>query len=209
MGGDDSEVTDETTEVLLEAANFEPIGILRTSERLALRTAGLEPLGEGRRPVPRRARGRAREPPARRSAGARMTGHADVHDGLPERPVVRLRPERASRLIGLDVPPDEQRATLAASGSRSPTAGTSPSHVAGARRHARGRRHRGGRAAASRPYSAHDAAAAPRPRTADEGSTSPASSSRTRSSARASRRRTRGALSPPIRVRMRSGCPIR
>ena len=41
-----------------------------------------------------------------------MTGHVDVHAGLPERPVVRLRPERASRLIGLDVPPDEQRATL-------------------------------------------------------------------------------------------------
>jgi phenylalanyl-tRNA synthetase beta chain len=41
-----------------------------------------------------------------------MTGHADVHAGLPERPVVRLRPERASRVIGLDVPPDEQRATL-------------------------------------------------------------------------------------------------
>ena len=45
-------------------------------------------------------------------AGARMTGHADVHAGLPERPVVRLRPERASRVIGLDVPPEEQRATL-------------------------------------------------------------------------------------------------
>ena len=40
MGGEESEVTDETTEVLLEAANFEPLGILRTSERLALRTAG-------------------------------------------------------------------------------------------------------------------------------------------------------------------------
>ena len=40
MGGEDSEVTDATTEVLLEAANFEPLGILRTSERLALRTAG-------------------------------------------------------------------------------------------------------------------------------------------------------------------------
>ena len=45
-------------------------------------------------------------------AGARMTGHVDVHDGLPERPVVRFRPERASKLIGLDVPPDDQRATL-------------------------------------------------------------------------------------------------
>ena len=40
MGGLESEVSDETTEVLLEAANFEPIGVLRTSERLALRTEG-------------------------------------------------------------------------------------------------------------------------------------------------------------------------
>ena len=41
-----------------------------------------------------------------------MTGHADVHAGLPERPVVRFRPERASKVIGLDIPPQEQRATL-------------------------------------------------------------------------------------------------
>ena len=40
MGGLDSEVSEGTTEVLLEAANFEPIGVLRTSERLALRTEG-------------------------------------------------------------------------------------------------------------------------------------------------------------------------
>ena len=32
--------TDATTEVLLEAANFEPIGVLQTSERLGLRTEG-------------------------------------------------------------------------------------------------------------------------------------------------------------------------
>jgi phenylalanyl-tRNA synthetase beta chain len=41
-----------------------------------------------------------------------MTGHADVHEGLPPRPVVHLRPERSSRLIGIDVPPDDQRTTL-------------------------------------------------------------------------------------------------
>jgi len=40
MGGEDTEVTERTTNVLLEAANFEPISLLRTSERLALRTEG-------------------------------------------------------------------------------------------------------------------------------------------------------------------------
>jgi phenylalanyl-tRNA synthetase beta chain len=40
MGGEDTEVTDATTAVLLEAANFEPVSLLRTSERLGLRTEG-------------------------------------------------------------------------------------------------------------------------------------------------------------------------
>ena len=38
MGGEDSEVTPETTDVLLEAANFEPVGIQKSSERLGLRS---------------------------------------------------------------------------------------------------------------------------------------------------------------------------
>ena len=45
-------------------------------------------------------------------AGAELTGSADANDGLPERPVVTLRPERASALIGLDVPAEEQRSIL-------------------------------------------------------------------------------------------------
>ena len=40
MGGEETEISDGTTEVLLEAANFEPTGIFRTSERLRLRTEG-------------------------------------------------------------------------------------------------------------------------------------------------------------------------
>ena len=112
MGGEDSEVTDVTTEILLEAANFEPLGILRSSERLGLRTAGSNRWEKGVDPY-------LAEPAAMLAsrmlvdlAGATMTGHADVNDGLPERPVVRYRPERASKLIGLEVAPDEQRATL-------------------------------------------------------------------------------------------------
>ena len=112
MGGADSEVTDATTEVLLEAANFEPLGILRTSERLALRTAGSNRWEKGVDPYLAENAAVLASRLLVDLTGARMTGHADVHDGLPERPVVRLRPERASRLIGLDVSPDEQRATL-------------------------------------------------------------------------------------------------
>jgi len=112
MGGEDSEVADDTGEVLLEAANFEPIGILRSSERLALRTAGSNRWEKGVDPY-------LAEPAAVLAsrllvdlAGARMTGHVDVHGGLPERLLVRYRPERAERLIGMAVAPEEQRATL-------------------------------------------------------------------------------------------------
>jgi phenylalanyl-tRNA synthetase beta chain len=116
MGGEDSEVTEATTDVLLEAANFEPLGVLRTSEKLALRTAGSNRWEKGVDP-------HLAEPAAVLAsrmlvdlAGARMTGSVDVHQGLPQRPVVRLRPERTSKLVGIDVPPDDQRATLTALG---------------------------------------------------------------------------------------------
>src|SRR5205814_9578501 len=38
MGGEDSEVSAETTTVLLEAANFEQLGVLRSGERLHMRS---------------------------------------------------------------------------------------------------------------------------------------------------------------------------
>jgi phenylalanyl-tRNA synthetase beta chain len=113
MGGAETEVTEETAEVLLEAANFEPVGILRTSERLDLRTAGSNRWEKGVDP-------HLAEPAAVLAsrllvdlAGARLTGSADVHAGLPPRPVVRLRPERADRVIGLETPPERQREILA------------------------------------------------------------------------------------------------
>src|SRR5205807_5650314 len=40
MGGEETEIGEQTTDVLLEAANFEPYSIFRSSERLRLRTEG-------------------------------------------------------------------------------------------------------------------------------------------------------------------------
>jgi phenylalanyl-tRNA synthetase beta chain len=112
MGGLESEVSETTSEVLLEAANFEPIGVLKTSERLALRTEGSNKWEKGVDPY-------AAEPAAVLAsrllvdlAGAEPIGAVDVNDGLPERPRVTLRPERATRLIGLDVDEEEQRSIL-------------------------------------------------------------------------------------------------
>ena len=126
MGGEETEVRPETTTVLLEAANFEPVGILRTSERLGLRTDGsnrwekgvdphlAEPAAVYATAAPRRARR------ARGWTGVdRRVGGAAGAAGRP------LPPERANALNGLEVPTDDQRAApRAARLRRRPTTGT-------------------------------------------------------------------------------------
>ncbi len=108
MGGEESEVGEETETVLLEAANFEPLTILRSSERLALRTDGSNRWEKGVDPhLAGQAAAMATELIVE-LAGARWAGEVEVRGELPARPVVRLRPERASALIGLDVPAAEQ-----------------------------------------------------------------------------------------------------
>ena len=103
----------ETTSVLLEAANFEPIGILRSSERLGLRTEGSNRWEKGVDPVPRRAGGRARDAAARRARrraldGARRRPRRAARAGRSS----ALRPERATAVLGLDVPPERAAATI-------------------------------------------------------------------------------------------------
>ena len=111
MGGEDSEVRPETTDVLLEAANFDPLTVLRSSRRLRLRTEASTRWEKGVDP-------HAAELAANHATqllvelGARFTGHTDQHAGLPQRPAVLLRPELADRLSGMEFPVEEQRATL-------------------------------------------------------------------------------------------------
>ncbi len=112
MGGEETEVTESTTNVLLEAANFEPIGILKTSERLGLRTEGSNRWEKGVDPYLAEQAARLATELIVELTDARWTGHTDVQGTLPERPVVRLRPERTSELIGVEIPAVEQREIL-------------------------------------------------------------------------------------------------
>jgi len=112
MGGEETEVSETTRNVLLEAANFEPIGILRSSERHALRTEGSNRWEKGVDPY---VAGQAATYATQlivELAGARWTGAEDVQAELPKPAVIRLRPERTSELIGLEVPAEEQAAIL-------------------------------------------------------------------------------------------------
>jgi phenylalanyl-tRNA synthetase beta chain len=112
MGGEETEVTEGTNGVLLEAANFEPFGLHRTSERLKLRTEGSSRWEKGVDPhLAGQAAVLATELIVE-LAGARWVGHTDVHGELPSRPVVRLRPERTGEVTGLEVSVEEQRHIL-------------------------------------------------------------------------------------------------
>ena len=112
MGGAETEVTEKTTDVLLEAANFEPISILRTSERLSLRTDGSNRWEKGVDPYLAEHAARLATELIVELTQARWTGDADVRGDLPGRPVVRLRPKRTSQLAGLEIAEDEQRERL-------------------------------------------------------------------------------------------------
>jgi phenylalanyl-tRNA synthetase beta chain len=112
MGGEETEVTDTTTNVLLEAANFEPVSLLNSSERLKLRTEGSNRWEKGVDPyLAPQAAALATELLVE-LAGGRWVGDSDVHGDLPERPVVRFRPERTDAVVGLAVPPARQYALL-------------------------------------------------------------------------------------------------
>ena len=113
MGGEETEVAERTTSVLLEAANFEPVGILGSSERLGLRSEASNRWEKGVDP-------HVAGPAATLAtqlivdlSGARWTGHTDVQGTLPTRALIRLRPERTDEVLGLEVPAGEQEAILA------------------------------------------------------------------------------------------------
>ena len=112
MGGLESEVTETTTDVVLEAASFEPVGILRTSERLGLRSEASTRWEKG---VDPHLAGQASVLATQllvETSGGRWVGHADVGGELPSRPVARLRPARTDAVVGLEIDPAEQRGIL-------------------------------------------------------------------------------------------------
>jgi phenylalanyl-tRNA synthetase beta chain len=112
MGGEETEIGENTTKVLLEAANFEPFTIFKTSERLRLRTEGSNRWEKGVDPYLAAPAAELATQLLRDLAGAEWTAHADVHEGLPERPVIRYRPERADEVIGIETPAEDQYSLL-------------------------------------------------------------------------------------------------
>ncbi len=112
MGGEETEIGPETTDVLLEAANFEPFTIFRTSERLRLRTEGSSRWEKGVDPhLAPQAAVLATQLLVELTKSS-WAGEIDAPGELPARPVVRFDPARADEVIGVTTPPTDQEALL-------------------------------------------------------------------------------------------------
>ena len=119
MGGLDSEIRDETTNVLIECAYFDPRSIRRTSRRLGLNTDSSHRFERGVdfEAVPA-VLASAASLIAELGGGAAATTAIDRVASPYERRSIRLRPARASRLLGTPVSADESHRILESLGCR-------------------------------------------------------------------------------------------
>jgi phenylalanyl-tRNA synthetase beta chain len=124
MGGVDSEVSDTTTDLLIESAEFAPLAIRTTARKLGLHSPssyrferGVDPLGVDW------ASRRCCELILKLAGGHLAPGVWDVGAPLEKRAPIALRLNQLSRLLGIDVPVEEVRRTLVALGGEQVTAG--------------------------------------------------------------------------------------
>jgi phenylalanyl-tRNA synthetase beta chain len=101
MGGSTAEVSDATTEILLESAYFQPMGVARSSRRLKLRSEasarferGIDPEGIARHAE------RAMELLAEAAGAAIAPSTVDEYPAPVERPSIRVRTTKVNRVLG-------------------------------------------------------------------------------------------------------------
>jgi len=113
MGGANSEVSSDTTDVLVESAYFDPSTIRKTAKALDVQTDSSYRFERG---VDRDgqvwAAARAAELIAELGNGTVVPGMVDKHPDPPSTRTVSLRPDRLRSVLGMDVPTAEARRLL-------------------------------------------------------------------------------------------------
>ncbi len=118
MGGASTEVSASTTDVLVEAAVFDPVSVARTARRHKLPSEAARRFERGVDPeLPTAAAARVVELLVALAGGTPdplggLVGHAEA------RTPIRLARDRASDLVGVDYSPEEVASTLRALGAR-------------------------------------------------------------------------------------------
>ncbi|MDB5354121.1 MAG: pheT [Phycisphaerales bacterium] len=107
MGGRDSEVSAGTTDVLIEAARFDPLSVRKTSRALDLRSdssyrfeRGIDPL------LPERASLRAAQLILETAGGELWTGLVEAGATGWQRKTLTLRLARLKQILGVEFPPE-------------------------------------------------------------------------------------------------------
>ena len=107
MGGIDSEVTESTTRVLFESAHFDPASVRRTGRRLGLSSESSYRFERGVDPGGTMfAADLAVSLLARIASLSTAKGSIDAGGNIPPRKIA-FRPERATRIVGMDYSPEE------------------------------------------------------------------------------------------------------
>ena len=110
MGGENSEISDTTTTVLLESAYFKPSAIRLTSKKLGLHTESSHRFERGADiHIVTKALDRAASLIADLAGGSIAQGILDVHDKIPENTKITARLDFINRLLGTNLTGDEVR----------------------------------------------------------------------------------------------------
>ena len=119
MGGKDTEVTEETKNILLEAAYFDPVSVRRTSKRLSLITAASFRFSRGvDYDIVPLASDYAASLIQRLAGGEVLDRPIDVAEGGFEPREMSMRFARIKTVMGIDITPEEAERTLNALGFR-------------------------------------------------------------------------------------------
>ena len=108
MGGLESEVTEATTDILLESANFYFLNVRRTSRLLGLTSDASQRFG--RRVDPEltvKAAARAAHLMEELAGGTVVPVIGDLYPGLQPQRVIEFDPAYAARILGVEIPTDE------------------------------------------------------------------------------------------------------
>jgi len=108
MGGLESEVTEATTDVLLESANFYFLNVRRTSRVLGLASDASQQFGHRMAPeLTVKAAARAAHLMAELGGGTVVPVIGDLYPGRQPQRVIEFDPAYANRILGIEVPTDE------------------------------------------------------------------------------------------------------
>lgn len=117
MGGEESEISNTTTEVLIESAYFTPSSVRRTARLLGLHTEASHRFERGTDPAGvLRAQERCVSLICELAGGVATEDVLDVYPNKAEKKVATLRPERVEAITGLQVADDDMLRILTALG---------------------------------------------------------------------------------------------